>query len=190
MSTFVIADIHNRYEALGQCIERSGIDREKDTLISLGDLCDGPFTGTREVLDTLHTFKNFILCAGNHDRWFIDWVKTGIELPLHIHQGGYFSLLSYDFDRRNVPWYHLEMLESAVPYYIDKSNNLYVHGGFDERYPIEEQDPEDIMWNRDLVYKQCLVGAKPLSKYNRVFFGHSSTQGIMSDWGFTKPSIS
>jgi len=39
--TLVIGDIHGAYKALVQCLERSGFDKEKDTLITIGDVCDG-----------------------------------------------------------------------------------------------------------------------------------------------------
>jgi serine/threonine protein phosphatase 1 len=188
MKTFVIGDIHNRVIALQQCLERSNFDKENDVLISLGDVVDGPDLSLYGVMEELLTVKNIIMCAGNHDLWFIKWVETGIELPLHIHQGGYQSLASYDYDRRNVPQSHIELLKNALPYFIDGDRNLYVHGGFDERCPIEEQDPEVLMWNRDLVYKYGRGYAKgPVKGYKRVFLGHTSTQAIMHDWNAVEP---
>jgi serine/threonine protein phosphatase 1 len=113
-----------------------------------------------------------------------------VSIPLWENQGGRATMLSYDYDRRNVPQSHIDLLKSAVPYYIDDRNNLYVHGGFDERYPIEEQDPETLMWDRDLVYKYGRGYAKgPIKEYKRVFLGHTSTQGIMHDWNATDPII-
>lgn len=41
MKTFIIGDIHGGNKALEQVLERSGFNREKDTLISLGDIADG-----------------------------------------------------------------------------------------------------------------------------------------------------
>jgi serine/threonine protein phosphatase 1 len=42
--TYAIGDIHGSNKALLQCIERSDIDKEKDTLIVLGDVVDGWFS--------------------------------------------------------------------------------------------------------------------------------------------------
>ena len=41
MKTFVVGDIHGAHKALVQVLERSGLDRESDTLIVLGDVVDG-----------------------------------------------------------------------------------------------------------------------------------------------------
>ena len=38
---YAIGDIHGNYRGLMQALERSGIDREKDELIVLGDVVDG-----------------------------------------------------------------------------------------------------------------------------------------------------
>ena len=39
--TLVIGDVHGNHRGLLQCLERSGFDKENDTLISLGDVADG-----------------------------------------------------------------------------------------------------------------------------------------------------
>ena len=39
--TFAMGDVHGAYKALEQCLERSSFDKDKDTLIQLGDVADG-----------------------------------------------------------------------------------------------------------------------------------------------------
>ena len=56
------------HEALVQCLERSGFDKEKDRLISLGDIADG-WTETAECFEELLTIKNLVVVRGNHDQW-------------------------------------------------------------------------------------------------------------------------
>ena len=60
MKTFVIGDIHGSNKALEQCLERSKFDKEKDQLISLGDIADG-WSETSECVDTLLSIKNLIV---------------------------------------------------------------------------------------------------------------------------------
>jgi serine/threonine protein phosphatase 1 len=52
MKTFVIGDIHGNYRALLQCLERSGFNKEIDTLIQLGDVADG-WSETAECVEEL-----------------------------------------------------------------------------------------------------------------------------------------
>jgi serine/threonine protein phosphatase 1 len=192
MKTYCCGDIHNRYNALVQCLSRCNFNYDEDRLISLGDIVDGPDLDLYKVMEELLKIKHLIVCQGNHCKWFIDWYNTGMELPIHIHQGGYQSLYAYDYNRRNVPQSHINLLKNALPYYIDENNNLYVHGGFRPRgKPIENQDPEFLMWDRDLVYKYGRNHAKhPIKKYNRIFLGHTSTQAIAHDIDATTPIIS
>src|SRR5678809_1468386 len=93
MRRFVIGDIHGNYEALKQVIERCGIDKENDLLITLGDIVDG-FYQTYECVEELLTFKNRIDIRGNHDDWFVQWLNHGIH-PVHWEQGGYGTARSY-----------------------------------------------------------------------------------------------
>lgn len=197
MSIFVIGDIHGNLDALLQCIERSGFNQEQDTLISLGDICDGKHQ-TKQLIDYLLTSKNFILCAGNHDSsvegcgnveygWALGWMLNGKEIPLWWHQGGMATALSYDYNRRNVPQSHINLLKNARPYYIDENNNLFVHGGYNPIKPIEEHDREYLMWDRDLAYAFGRKYAKDPLPYRHVFLGHTSTQGIAHSRDATEP---
>lgn len=200
MPAYCVGDCHGNFDGLMQAIERSPFDPEHDMLISLGDVVDG-WSQTKQVIDYLLTLPNFQLIRGNHDSsrkgcavekygWFLLWAIEGAEIPLWWSQGGYYSALSYDFDHKSVPQSHIDLLMSAPPYYIDAHNNLYVHGGFKPHVPIEKQDPEYLMWDRDLVYAYGRGYAKgPVEGYNRVFLGHTSTQAIKNDMGFTDPII-
>lgn len=185
--TFVVGDIHNRISAFNQCLEQSSFDKINDRLIVLGDVVDGLDAALFEVFEVLIGIKHLVVILGNHDLWFKNWVETGVELPIHIHQGGYFSLKSYDFDRRNAPQSHIDLLKNALPYYIDELNNLYVHGGFRTHQPIESQPVERLMWDRDLAYAYGRRYAKNPLPYRHVFLGHTSTQAIAHSMEATKP---
>ena len=73
---FVIGDIHGAYRALIQCMERARFDRDTDSLICLGDVCDG-WPETRRCVDELLTIPNLVYVLGNHDTWLLKWMKTG-----------------------------------------------------------------------------------------------------------------
>lgn len=172
MSLFAIGDIHGRAAAFNQVLKASNFDKKYDTLISLGDIVDGG-RRTKTCLNKLLSIKNKILILGNHDVWALQWMKTGTELPIWVHQGGYATMESYNFDWESVPQKHILLLQQSIPYYIDINNNLYVHGGFDPDKPINIQDPYDLTWDRDIIDYARL---KPIPNYNHVFIGHTTTQ--------------
>jgi serine/threonine protein phosphatase 1 len=165
-----MGDIHGNYKALMQCLERSNFNYEEDTLIQLGDVCDG-HSQTYEVVEELLKIKNLISIKGNHDDWFNQWIKTGVN-PSGWAQGQKATGLSYlDHSRPALPWMiadfefsgfkeaimitdvpgpHIKFFNDQLPYYRDEQNNLFIHGGFNRHYYLKEQLPETFWWDRDL----------------------------------------
>jgi len=188
MTTYTLGDLHGRAPALIEVLDKCNFNKDLDTLIVLGDIPDG-YPWVRECFDVLDTIKNKVICRGNHCSWFLNWCKTGKELPVWVHQGGYATLRSYDFDNRNVPESHVKMIETSKIYHIDPSNNLYCHGGFNARVPIENQSEETIMWDRTLCKyaHDRWIQKNPvfIEPYNRIFLGHTSTMCFHS----TRPLI-
>jgi len=172
MVTFAVADIHGNMLGLTDVLKQCKF-KKTDTLINLGDVCDGG-NRTKDVINRLLTIKNHILIISNHDTWALKWMKTGVELPLWWNQGGQRTAESYNFDYESVPQSHIDFLEHARPYYIDEKQRAFVHGGFDPDKPIEIQDVEFLTWDRDLLCKHAPLGT--IKGYNHIFVGHTSTQ--------------
>lgn len=155
--TFVIGDIHGAHLALEQCLERCGFDYENDTLIAIGDYCDGwPFV--YECIETLLKVINLIPLLGNHDQWFRYWLESGIH-PVNWSQGGKGTATSYlrnsgkyvddcrmfyvynqngnpvecyeyaDFNFTDIPPTHQKFFRGLHLYYKDDKNRLFVHAG-------------------------------------------------------------
>lgn len=172
--TFCIGDVHGSNKALEQVLERSGFNKEEDTLISLGDIADG-WHEVPECVDTLLGIKNLIAIRGNHDIWLRDWLKSGYDNPMWRSQGGqasydaYMNKLNYMSEEDHKIWFkkHQDFFENQVDYYIDKDNRLFVHAGWDYGwkwdflkaglYPVNGGDPKDNIakechWSRELFY--------------------------------------
>lgn len=180
--TLVIGDIHGNLKGLLQVLERCNFDNENDTLISLGDVVDG-HSQSYEVVEELLKIKNLIAIKGNHDDWFNQWIKTGVN-PSNWKQGQdatgksylrrldpkaqftYINRLGITMVRlipEDIPDTHIKFFENQLPYYIDKNNNLFVHGGFNRHYPIEEQG-DILWWDRDF-WSQALSYGNMVSNY-------------------------
>jgi serine/threonine protein phosphatase 1 len=216
--TFVCGDIHGNYKGLKQTLERSELNYEKDTLIFLGDIVDG-HSETFECVEELLKIKNLIAIRGNHDYWWLYWLLKGRH-PAEWTQGSKATAESYIknmIDSENfffydystghartrlttvdIPQSHVIFFKHQIPYYVDNQNRLFVHGGFNRHYAINDEDhnPEDVlMWDRDL-WSQALswkaaskgvLDEKPKFKmfndFKEVFIGHTPTQF----WDFTTP---
>lgn len=177
--TFVIGDIHGAYIPLQQCLERSGFNKETDTLIILGDICDGwPY-----VYECVETLKDllYIYIVGNHDMWFIRWLESGIH-PDYWGQGGKGTAQSYlrnagkdegefvesyaymesghtkkiftfNLDYVDIPLDHVLFFKGHHLHYKDEQNRLFVHGGFEKEKTLKENqqhNPAAFYWDRRL----------------------------------------
>lgn len=198
MKTFVMGDIHGAHKALVQVLERSGFDKDKDTLIQLGDVVDG-WDEVYECVDELLTIKNLVSIKGNHDDWFCDFLYRGLH-PVHWLQGGEGTLKSYcrntgstfhgtdsggyrtTLNNTVIPTNHIEFFKNQLLFHIDHENRFFVHGGFDRNQFVDYLvmfDPSDFYWNRNLwnQARSCAPGVKlkTSNDFKEIFVGHTPT---------------
>lgn len=199
MNRYVIADIHGRHDALVEVLDKSGFNREKDLLICLGDVVDGG-TQTKGCVDELLGITNLVFCLGNHDKFFMDFMDNGWQEEIWLQQGGCNTLRSYgaickagtdcftyrdtrsslvDVNALNIPVDHQDFFNRALPYYI-LDDMCFVHGGFDPKFPIEQQQRHTLLWDRDLIR---FAQTNMVPGFSKVFVGHTTTQ----TYGLTQP---
>ena len=207
MRTFVCGDIHGAYKALKQCLERSGFNKEEDTLIQLGDVVDG-WSEVYECVEELLSIPNLIAIKGNHDEWFNEFLTVGIHSQAWL-QGGEGTLKSYcnhcdskytprmggftsNLNNAFIPKSHIDFFKKQVYYYIDDKNRCFVHGGFNRHYSLKEQNFNHVFWwDRDLWLQALSFEAmsnnsfafKMADKFKEVFIGHTAT----INWNTDKP---
>ena len=139
--------------------------------------CDG-FPESKQIFDEFLKIKNLKIIMGNHTQWLYDWFRTGAQPAIWVKQGGLSTLKSYDYLFNEE---HKKLLDTSVYYYLDDDNNLFVHGGIKPNIPLSDQDPYEIMWDRNLfktaVTKQKYSSDrnKNLTGYKNVFIGHTTT---------------
>jgi serine/threonine protein phosphatase 1 len=188
-----MGDIHGSYHQMLQCFERSNFDFENDTLIQLGDICDGNQPYIYECVELLLQVKNLIQIRGNHDDWFITWLNTGIH-PTKWLQGGFSTMQSYinyankpTINPFDIPDTHVRFFRGMHDKYIDDKNRLFIHGGFDRRSYLSQQDRNEYWWNRSLFNKAMSAKGnsklKTVDNFSEIFIGHTVTQ----NWGTTLP---
>ncbi len=179
--TFVVGDLHGYVHPLIELLQKVDFDYEEDRLISMGDLCDrGP--DTWGVIEHLLKVKNLILIKGNHDPWLQQWLDTTVQDRIWLYNGGMTTIKSYiSSENKNIDK-HLELLKSALPYYKTIHNGqriCFVHGGFDKNHFIHDQNPESLMWDRELIMQAMSAGPKRKLKtkdeFDMIFVGHTPT---------------
>lgn len=169
---FVIGDIHGAYRALRQCLQRSGFDYQRDSLICLGDVCDG-WPETRDSVDELLKIPNLIYILGNHDWWTLEWMISGKADEVWFDQGGKATVQSYQDE---MPASHMAFFSNARLHYIYQ-NKLFVHAGIDPLKKLEDQDFHTFLWDRNFartaldLYGKSLSGK--LTSYEEIYLGHT-----------------
>ena len=175
--TFTIGDIHGAHKALLQCLERSGFNYKKDTLIPLGDVVDG-WPEVPECIDELMKIKNLIYILGNHDMWLLNWFKFGARPLVWTEQGGQATLDAY---LKRGGWDgHGAFLEKGHYKYIDDKNRIFCHGGFYRRIAMEAQLPEMFLWDRSLAEKAVSgkTSGFKVDEFEHVFIGHTTVNNF------------
>lgn len=199
MRTFVMGDLHGNYRGFLQCLQRSGFNKEEDTLIQLGDVADG-WSETFECVQELLEIKNLIAIRGNHDDWTNTWMNTGTHPGMT--QGGRATVDSYlrvcDFAENymektyiSVPKEHKDFFTNQINHYVDKENRLFVHAGINRHFPINDKihnSSQVLNWDRDFwlaalshknskeQFQSSYVGKfKIHDNFKEVFIGHTAT---------------
>lgn len=171
----VLGDIHGAYRALEQVFARCNL-REEDKLIVLGDVCDG-WTETYECVERLLKIKNLIYILGNHDEWALNWGVYGTKPEIWTSQGGKNTIESYR-KHGGMPESHIKLFRTAQVKYIE-DNKLFVHGGIDPNIPLEKNDIDTLLWDRELLRIAIMKGNnRPdyrLTDFDEIYVGHTTT---------------
>lgn len=170
---FVIGDIHGAYLALMQCFNKAKFDYKSDTLICLGDVCDGWPEVSHSVRELLK-IKNLVYILGNHDEWTLKWFTTGEAPDIWITQGGNATMESYRFI---IPESHIRLLQNARNYF-EMENRIFIHGGFDPYTDLRQQERDMFIWDRSLLYSAIKMhedGIEKMTDYDEIYIGHTPT---------------
>ncbi|MCZ6862974.1 MAG: metallophosphoesterase family protein [Alphaproteobacteria bacterium] len=171
---YAIGDIHGRADLLAQLHRQIQGDAAnapegfKKTIIHLGDYVDRGLD-SMGVIDLLLTaplddFESICL-KGNHEDTLIRFLEDpslgpgwfaiggdatvlsyGIRIPAGLTSTQYFEYAWKEF-RTLVPQDHWEFLASLQLMH-QIGDYVFVHAGIKPGVPLEQQDPEDLMWIR------------------------------------------
>ncbi|OEC94382.1 serine/threonine protein phosphatase [Rhizobium sp. YK2] len=194
MPTYVIGDVHGRYDLLS-ALERkifadaAGLPGRK-LIIMLGDFIDrGPASAQvvgRLMAPPPNGFDRICL-TGNHEMAMLAYVDGEISLEDWLALGGDATLASYGVDiprlqqlypkrkkldtfiRTWLPDDHVNFLR-RLPILLDTPKALFVHAGIDPDRSIADQQDDDLVFIRSRFYDS----AQPLPKL--IIHGHTPVQ--------------
>ncbi|MCB1335194.1 MAG: serine/threonine protein phosphatase [Roseivivax sp.] len=171
---FAIGDIHGQADMLDEALSLIHDDPLAGAhVVFLGDYVDrGP--DSRGVIETLieglADGEPWITLRGNHDEFLLRFLENPAYRDPHTKDnltyldpaiGGRATLASYGVDvgkRRKVkdihadalaaiPKAHVAFLRALRPMHVT-ADHVFVHAGIRPGVPLEQQDPEDLMWIR------------------------------------------
>ena len=200
ISYIYLSDIHANYEALKHLKDLPEFTDPSCKFRFGGDYIDGYDLQPKATINTLHFIKD--LCdsgkakaiVGNHDQFIIDqayypyrtnwWYMNGREQTLenlgipYANEENLRELLLYYY------YYELEWLKS-LPFYTIDGNNIMVHAGFELDMPLEQQNPNTMLWTREAYIESTNyltdVDLHPDFKNKTIITGHTPTKSISLD---------
>lgn len=180
----VVGDIHGCRDEL--CVLLDALEPSgEDVLCFLGDYVDrGP--DPKGVIDRLLQLRRegprCRFLRGNHEDMFLSYLGLGGRYgDAFLYNGGGVTLESYGMSglpcekaRLALPEEHEQFL-LGLELMVRKDRFLCVHAGVNPRRPLENQDPEDLLWIR----QEFLAARLPFSVV--VVFGHTPCRDV--EWG-------
>lgn len=177
---FVVGDIHGEITMLNEKLSEIGFDKEKDTLIAVGDLIDRG----EDSLACLALIQNpwFKSVRGNHENLMINSVihKDENHIRCWIQNGGnwYFNLNQEDLMYANDL---AKIAESELPYVIELNHKgkkfVICHADFPSNEysgEIETEELFHIVWSRDRINKVMKTNvSEPINGADMFIFGHT-----------------
>ena len=161
-----ISDIHGEYDKLCAVLDKLSPNKD-DTIVFMGDYIDRG-AKSRDVVDKIISMQDVCNCVyliGSHEYALLHADRDEYYNYLFWNYGGPNTVQSYG-SYENIFKIHGEFFNSLKFYHII-DNYVFVHAGFNIKYPIDEQDEVDMVYIRRNFYEH---------KHNfpyKVIFGHT-----------------
>jgi serine/threonine protein phosphatase 1 len=150
--TYVIPDIHGRYDLLGEALKEISARSpgEAGLIVTIGDYVDkGP--QSKEVIDRLLSGVadgwRLVALKGNHDAMMVEALRDPAKMAGWMEKGGDAALASYGGDPAAIPRSHIAWLDQLRLMHVD-AHRLYVHAGVDPKVPLDRQSETTLLWKR------------------------------------------
>lgn len=180
---YTMGDLHGAYKAFKDILLKSNFDYENDHLYFLGDLADG-WGEFHYCLDEILKMKNFKGVLGNHDVYLKKYIEKGYISKNWMKFGG-IKTVSIIKDNPNIA-NKLKVYFDKCELYQIYNDKIFLHGGFNHKKPIDNQNNNSFAFNRQLFkiakkyHKQKIkipvVFENKTTGIKEIFIGHSTTK--------------
>jgi serine/threonine protein phosphatase 1 len=150
--TYVIPDIHGRFDLLSEALHRvhEHAAGNGGTLVMIGDYVDkGP--DSNKVIARLRRGMPggwiFIPLKGNHDAMMAAGLRDPAKMAHWLERGGDTVLQSYGGDPSAIPEADIAWLEALPLTHVD-AHRVYVHAGLDPAVALDAQSEATLLWKR------------------------------------------
>ncbi|MDR5616827.1 metallophosphoesterase [Arsenophonus sp.] len=168
---YAVGDLHGCYSLLMKKIQQVDFDKEKDLIISVGDLIDRGEQSV-ECLDLLNE-KWFKAVRGNHEEMAISALKIG-DANNWIYNGGqWFFMLDYEKEILAKACLKLaEKLPLIIELNVNNKKIIIAHADYpDDEYEFGKEINEiDVVWSRDRISKK---ESRDIKGADLFIFGHT-----------------
>ena len=150
--TYVIPDIHGRYDLLSDALSAITARPSGETaiIVTIGDYV-GKGPQSREVIDRSRSgvgaLWRLVTLKGNHDAMMVEALRDPAKMAGWLEKGGDAALASYGGNPGDVPRAHIAWLDQLLLMHVD-SHRLYVHAGVDPEIPLDRQSEATLLWKR------------------------------------------
>jgi serine/threonine protein phosphatase 1 len=187
---YAVGDVHGRADLLALLLSQIEADAalrpiSRPIAVFLGDYIDRG-EASNEVLELLVTWRGVqeaVFLKGNHEDFFLRFLKDAAVLENWRHCGGLETLVAYGLKppinpthlqqarlahdlAGALPATHRTFLQGLEPFFVC-GDFLFVHAGVRPLVPIHQQTEDDLLWIRD----EFLFWEKPFEKI--VVHGHT-----------------
>lgn len=181
MSTYVLSDIHGRFDAFKTMLEKINFT-DQDTLYVIGDVVD---RGSEPIaaLQYIMARDNIIMTLGNHEDLFLKGVNED-DWATWYHNGGAITHEQYlalsKTERKQI----IDYVES-LPIYIELDKYILIHAGIDKGFygasqldkPVTWESVKDIQGNNSVWVRDKFI-YNPALTDKIVIFGHTPTLNL------------
>ena len=186
---FVFGDIHgciSEFNSLFSYLEENHIISASDILVFIGDYIDRGINSNdviEQLIEIRYNYPESYFLKGNHEDMFLNYFGVYPEnAEAFVKNGGDVTLSSYKIDQK-IPSekavhklsplhfkFYCELIDMVIT-----EDFIFVHGGLNPDYKLEEQTEIDLMWIRD----EFIAREHDFGKI--VVFGHTPFKDIFID---------